>query len=121
MIVGIIEQNYASTQMSPSVRAGKAALTAYAGIEDRMRKLSEWIKAQGYEARPEGFVGESMYIAYAVAAGLGQLGLNGQLLTPHAGSRCRLHVMSTHAPFVHAEPVDSALEGACNEGQSCAG
>ncbi|GAA1947960.1 hypothetical protein GCM10009798_03880 [Nocardioides panacihumi] len=119
IIVGIIEQNFASTQMSPSLRAEKAALSAYAGLEDRMRLLAEWIRAQGYAARPEGFVGESMVIPYAVQAGLGQLGLNGQLLTPHAGSRCRIHVMSTDAPLVHDEPVDYGLEGVCNECQAC--
>lgn len=119
IVVGIIEQNYDSTQLSPSLRAEKAALTAYAGLEDRMRLLSEWIKAQGYDARPEGFVGESMNIAYAVQAGLGQLGLNGQLLSPYAGSRCRLHVMSTNAPFVHDHAVDYGLEGVCNECQVC--
>ncbi|MGI5519096.1 hypothetical protein [Streptomyces sp. CA-106131] len=119
IVVGIIEQNFDSTQMSPSLRAEKAALSAYAGLEDRMRLLAEWIRAQGYDARPEGFVGESMVIPYAVAAGLGQLGLNGQLLTPHAGSRCRIHVMSTNAPFVHDQPVDYGLEGVCNECQIC--
>ncbi len=119
VIVGIIEQNFESTQTSPSVRSEKAALSAYAGLEDRMSALSDWIKAQGYQARPEGFVGESMVIPYAVAAGLGQLGLNGQLLTPHAGSRCRIHVMSTDAPFVHDKPVDYGLEGVCNECQIC--
>jgi epoxyqueuosine reductase len=41
-----------------------------------------------------------MFIAYAVAAGLGQLGLNGQLLSPYAGSRCRLNVLTTNAPLV---------------------
>lgn len=119
IIVGIIEQNFDSTQMSPSIRSEKAALSAYAGLEDRMRLLAEWIKEQGYGARPEGFVGESMVIPYAVAAGLGQLGLNGQLLTPHAGSRCRIHVMSTNAPFVHDQPVDYGIEGVCNECQIC--
>ncbi|MBM9464069.1 hypothetical protein JL108_11470 [Aeromicrobium sp. YIM 150415] len=119
IIVGIIEQNFDSTQMSPSVRAEKAALTAYAGLEDRMSALADWIRDQGYAARPEGFVGESMVIPYAVAAGLGQLGLNGQLLTPHAGSRCRIHVMSTDAPFVHDQPVDYGIEGICDKCQVC--
>ena len=58
-----------------------------------------------------------MVIPYAVAAGLGQLGLNGQA-TLHAGSRCRIHVMSTDAPFVHDKPVDYGLEGVCNECRS---
>ena len=119
MIVGLLEQNYDSTQTVPSVRAEKAALTAYAGLEDRMVALAQWIQQQGYEARPEGFVGESMNIPYAVSAGLGQLGLNGQLLTPHAGSRCRLHVMSTNAPLEHDQPIDFGLEGVCDNCQIC--
>lgn len=119
VIVGILEQNFDSTQMSPSLRAEKAALTAYAGLEDRMRKLADWIRAQGYDARAEGFVGESMVIPYAVQAGLGQLGLNGQLLTPHAGSRCRIEVMTTNAPLVHDIPIDFGIEGVCNECQIC--
>jgi epoxyqueuosine reductase len=119
VIVGILEQNFDSTQMSPSLRAEKAALSAYAGLEDRMRQLADWIRAQGYDARAEGFVGEAMVIPYAVAAGLGQLGLNGQLLTPHAGSRCRIEVMTTNAPFVHDSPVDYGIEGVCDRCQVC--
>lgn len=119
MIVGLLEQNYDSTQTVPSVRAEKAALTAYAELEDRMTALARWIQQQGYAARPEGFVGESMNIPYAVAAGLGQLGLNGQLLSPHVGSRCRLHVMSTNAPLLHDVPLDFGLEGVCNSCQIC--
>lgn len=119
IIVGIVEQNFDSTQFSPSLRAEKAALSAYAGLEDRMRLLAAWIRGHGYAARPEGFVGESMVIPYAVAAGLGQLGLNGQLLTPHAGSRCRIEVMSTNAPLVMDQPVDYGLEGICDRCQVC--
>jgi ferredoxin len=119
VIVGLLEQNYDSTQMIPSIRSEKAALSAYGQLEDRMRQLAEWIRAHGYLARPEGHVGESMNIAYAVAAGLGQLGLNGQLLSPYVGSRCRLHVMTTNAPLVHDKPVDYGLEGVCNACQIC--
>jgi ferredoxin len=119
VVVGILKQNYASTQLAPSVRAEKAALTTYAQLEDRMRLLAEWLVEQGYSARPEGFIGESIYIAYAVAAGLGQLGLNGQLLTPHAGSRCRIHVLTTDAPLVHDRPVDFGIEGICDRCQVC--
>ncbi|MBV6757406.1 reductive dehalogenase domain-containing protein [Rhodococcus opacus] len=119
IIVGIVEQNFDSTQMCPSLRSEKAALSAYAGLEDRMRLLAEWIREQGYAARAEGFVGESMVIPYAVQAGLGQLGLNGQLLTPNAGSRCRIEVMSTDAPFLHDTPVDFGIEGVCDKCQIC--
>lgn len=119
MVVGIVEQNFDSTNLSPSLRAEKAALSAYAGLEDRMRLLADWLRAQGYAARSEGFVGESMVIPYAVAAGLGQLGLNGQLLTPHAGSRCRIAVLSTDAPLLRDQPVDYGIEGVCDQCQIC--
>ena len=54
VIVGIIEQNFESTQTSPSVRSEKAALSAYAGLEDRMSALSDWIKARATRPGPRG-------------------------------------------------------------------
>jgi ferredoxin len=58
-------------------------------------------------------------IAYGVSAGLGQLGLNGQLLTPEAGSRCRLAAITTGAPVVHGHPVDYGIELICDTCQLC--
>jgi epoxyqueuosine reductase len=119
VIVAILEQNYESTQMCPSITSERAALSAYSDLEDRMMRLADWLRQQGYRARPDGFLGESMAIAYAVQAGLGQLGLNGQLLTPEAGSRVRIHLMSTDAPLQLDEPVDYGLEGVCDRCQIC--
>jgi epoxyqueuosine reductase len=119
IIVGLQEQNFESTQIVPSVRSERAALSTYGELEQRMTKLGHWVMDRGYDARPEGYVGESVNIAYAVEAGLGQLGLNGQLLTPAAGSRVRLHVMSTNAPLAHDKPVDYGIEGVCNECKIC--
>lgn len=119
IVVGVLEQNFESTQVLPSITSERAALSTYGELEHRMRKLAEWLIDRGYRARPEGYVGESVNIAYAVEAGLGQLGLNGQILTPAAGSRVRLHVMSTNAPLLHDKPVDYGLEGVCNECKIC--
>jgi epoxyqueuosine reductase len=119
VVVCILEQNYDSTQMIPSWRSESAALSTYAESEDRMAALAEWLRGQGYRARPETFTGESVFIHYGVAAGLGQLGQNGQLLTPQAGSRCRLIVMTTDAPLLFDEPVDYGIEGICDRCQIC--
>lgn len=119
VVIGVLEQNYPSTQRVPSLTSERAALNTYAQLEDRMSGLADWLRAQGYAARAEGYIGESLYIAYAVQAGLGQLGLNGQLLTPHAGSRCRLHVLTTDAPLELDQPVDYGIEGVCDECQIC--
>ena len=95
VIVCILEQNYGATQRIPAERSEQAALSTYAQLQDRLVELTRWLHARGFTARPETYLGESMFIHYAVAAGLGQLGLNGQLLTPHAGSRCRINVIHT--------------------------
>jgi epoxyqueuosine reductase len=119
VVVCILEQNYGSTQLIPSERSERAALATYGQLEDRLVELSAWLQEQGYCARPEDYIGESMFIHYAVAAGLGQLGLNGQLLTPQAGSRCRINVLTTDAPLEFDEPVDYGIEGVCDRCQAC--
>jgi ferredoxin len=119
VVVCALEQNYHATQRIPSLRSEQAAMSTYGELEDRLVALSEWLRRRGYRARPETFEGESLVIHYGVAAGLGQLGMNGQLLTPQAGSRCRLNLLSTDAPLELDEPVDYGLEGVCDKCQIC--
>ncbi|MET8982666.1 hypothetical protein ABZX85_44525 [Streptomyces sp. NPDC004539] len=119
VVICIQEQNFDATQRIPSHRSEEAALSTYGELEDRLVSLAEWLRAQGYRARPETYLSESMVIPYAVAAGLGQLGLNGQLLTPYAGSRCRINILTTDAPLDVDEPVDYGLEGVCDRCQIC--
>jgi NAD-dependent dihydropyrimidine dehydrogenase PreA subunit len=54
-----------------------------------------------------------------VEAGLGQLGANGQLLSPHFGSRARLMMITTDAPVTYDEPVDYGIQRFCQECQVC--
>jgi ferredoxin len=119
VIVCILEQNYPSTQMLPTSRSEQAALSTYGELMDAMTSLCRWLNQQGYRAQGDDQEGESIFIHYGVAAGLGQLGLNGQLLTPQAGSRCRLSVIYTDAPLELDEPVDYGLEGICDRCQIC--
>lgn len=119
MIVCVLEQEHERTQLAPSCTAEKLALTTYAEMLEKMVKISEWLQSLGYQARCETYTGENIYIHYGVQAGLGQLGLNGQLLTPQAGSRCRLAGITTNAPIAFDEPVDYGLEGVCDACQIC--
>jgi epoxyqueuosine reductase len=50
---------------------------------------------------------------------MGQLGLNGQLLTAEAGSRARLSLITTNAPIAVDEPVDLGIEKICDGCQAC--
>jgi epoxyqueuosine reductase len=117
--VCILEQNYEATQTVPSVRAEKSAMAGYASLLQLTTKLAAFIQERGYSAvahNPEGF---GLSIPFAVASGLGQLGMNGQLLTPHAGSRCRLLLVNTNAPLEFDRPADFGIERLCDNCRVC--
>lgn len=119
VIVCAYEQDHAHTQTAPSARAERAAMFAYAELCSRAAALSDVVQSLGAKAQPHGPVGESIVIHYGVQAGLGQLGLNGQLLTPAAGSRARLVLITTNIDLEHDEPKDFGVNAICDECQVC--
>jgi len=119
VIACIYEQNWEATQTAPSLRSEAAVMRTYVHMLPRVVALANYVRSLGYHARPQEMGGEMVNIHYCVAAGLGQLGLNGQLLTPEAGSRCRLMAITTNAPVVFDEPVDYGIQTICDECQVC--
>jgi ferredoxin len=119
VVVCVLEQNYDATQQIPSTRSERAAINTYTRGIEMGNELAEFLRAQGYLARSGDAQGRVMTIAFAVAAGLGQLGLNGQLLTPFAGSRCRLFALTTNAPLALDRPVDYGIPAVCDACQAC--
>jgi len=119
VIVCVMEQDWANTQRMPSAKSERAVVALYDELTKRTTALAEFIRGQGFRAQAHHFSGHMITIHYAVQAGLGQLGLNGQLLTPQAGSRCRLAVITTNAPVVHGQPVDYGVHAICDECQLC--
>jgi len=119
VVVCLMEQDWEMTQMIPSDEAEMSAMIGYAEGMTRTAQLAEYLKDLGFDAAPQGFPGDGVAIHYGVAAGLGQLGLNGQLLTPEAGSRCRILLLTTDAPAICDEPVDYGLHKVCDECQAC--
>jgi epoxyqueuosine reductase len=120
VIVCVYEQDHANTQTAPSAKAERAAFFAYAELCERAAALSEFVQRCGGKAQPHGPVGEALVIPYGVAAGLGQLGLNGQLLTPAAGSRSRISLITTNVELAHDEPKDFGVNKICDACQVCA-
>ena len=115
------EQDYEPTQSIPSVPAEIVHSSTYrtegaAGLE-----LGNYIRSLGFRAQvhsPNDNTGP--YIPMFVEAGLGQLGANGQLLSPHFGSRARLMVITTDASVTYDKPVDYGIHQFCNICQVCA-
>jgi ferredoxin len=119
VVVCILEQPYEATQTIPSYVAERAALGTYSELMTRALELGRILRAAGYMANVNDIRGHGAAIHYAVEAGMGQLGLNGQLLTPFAGSRCRILMINTDAPLPLDHPVDFGIEKLCDACQAC--
>jgi ferredoxin len=119
VIVCVLEQNWEATQSIPSLRAEIAHFVTYGRQQPMVQQLADEIERLGFRAVPGNSSGRAVAIYYGVEAGLGQLGLNGQLLTPFAGSRCRLMLIQTDMPLVADEPVDYGIPGLCDACQVC--
>ena len=93
--------------MIPSLESEHAHFGTYEIEGAKAIELAAYIRSIGYHAQIHNPSDNSgSFIAMFVAAGLGQLGANGQLLSPHFGSRARLMLITTDAPVTYDEPED---------------
>jgi Pyruvate/2-oxoacid:ferredoxin oxidoreductase delta subunit len=114
------EQDFEPTQTIPSIDAEIVHSSTYrtegaAGLE-----LVNYLNTLGYHGQvhsPNDNTGP--YIPMFVAAGLGQLGACGYLLTPHVGSRCRIMIITTDANVSYDKPVDYGIHAFCQVCQVC--
>ena len=119
VIVCVVEQKWEPTQTLPGPVGEQTALSTNAEIIEMTSQLAEAIVAAGFPARAHSTEGIAVVHHYGVEAGLGQMGVNGQLLTPEAGSRCRLAMVTTQMPLVLGEPRDFGIPRICDECQAC--
>ncbi len=114
------EQDFEPTQTIPSIPAEIVHSSTYRTEGAAALELAKFINSLGYHAQvhsPNDNTGP--YIPMFVAAGLGQLGACGYLLTPHVGSRCRLMLVTTDAPVTYSQPVDYGIHAFCQVCQVC--
>jgi ferredoxin len=83
--------------------------------------LANWIRSQGYSAQP--YPGPSasalLLIPPAIAAGLGELGKHGSLISRHFGSGVRLAAVTTDMPLVAGSPEKFGADDFCKVCQVC--
>ncbi len=115
-----LEQDYIQTQSLPSMDAEFAHFGTYEIEGALLLDLADYIRSLGYHAQIHSPNDNSApYIPMFVAAGLGQLGANGQLLSPHFGSRARIALITTDALVTHDEPIDYGIHQFCQVCQVC--
>ncbi|WP_033288861.1 hypothetical protein [Amycolatopsis jejuensis] len=119
VVVCFVEQDYAATQSIPSLHANNASFAASANAVRAAGKLAKYLRELGFRARVNDEYEQGIVINYGVQAGLGQLGMNGQLLTPQFGSRCHPATITTDAPLEFGKPVDYGITRICEECRIC--
>ena len=114
------EQDFEPTQTIPSVDAEIVHSSTYRTEGAAALELGNFIRSHGYHAQVTGS-GDSPgpYIPMFVEAGLGQLGACGYLLTPHAGNRNRLMMVTTDAEVTYDKPIDYGIHAFCQVCQVC--
>jgi len=83
--------------------------------------LANWIRSQGYDADPYPgpMAGALLLIPPAIAAGLGELGKHGSLISPRFGSGVRLAGVTTNMPLLATSPARFGVEEFCATCQVC--
>jgi ferredoxin len=115
-----LEQDYNKTQSIPSMDAEDTHFGTYFSQGQLIVHLTDFIRSLGYKAQVSGPTWHyGPMIPMFVEAGLGQLGANGQLLSPHFGSRARLQIVYTNANVTHDKPIDYGIHKFCQECQVC--
>ena len=114
------EQDYEPTQTIPSVDAEIVHSSTYRTQAAAGLELGNFIRSLGYRAHVmHSSDATGPMIPMFVAAGLGQLGACGYLLTPHAGNRNRLMMVTTDAKVTYDEPIDYGIHAFCQVCQVC--
>ena len=114
------EQDFEPTQTIPSVDAEIVHMSVYRTQATAGLELGNYIRSLGYRAHVmHSNDATGPMIPMFVAAGLGQLGACGYLLTPHEGSRNRLMIITTDAKVTNDEPVDYGIHAFCQVCQVC--
>ena len=115
-----LEQAYEPVQTLPSVPCEISHAATYRNQADLGLQLAEYIRSLGYHAQVIHPVDDvSPAIPMFVAAGVGQLGACGYLLTPNSGNRLRLNIVTTDAMVTYDQPVDYGIHAFCQVCQVC--
>lgn len=83
--------------------------------------VANWIRGQGYQADPYPgpMAGALLLVPPAIAAGLGELGKHGSLISPRFGAGVRLAGVTTDMPLIPTRPIRFGADEFCAKCQVC--
>jgi epoxyqueuosine reductase QueG len=111
-IVIITSMHYEAVKSYPSATAGVAVGHGYSKDCELVQSIATYILNLGFRA--VACVNDtSNAIPYAIAAGLGEYGRNGLLITKDFGPRVRIGRIHTDLPLAHDQPISFGVKRFC--------
>lgn len=109
---------------TPSERSNRQIMETYLAVNRVAILLARHIRSLGYPAQAStnlapGSSTEVLHVPIAIAAGLGQLGKHGSLITPEFGSNVRLATVLTDLPLAVDQPRDIGVDDLCAHCRIC--
>jgi len=118
-IVMAIAMDYKTFQMSPSGEMGAAAGLGYSKMAFVANLVAIFIRGLGYRALPSGN-DTAISIPLAMAAGLGEVGRSGLLITQQFGPRVRICKVFTDLPLHYDTYQPFGVKAFCEVCRKCA-
>jgi ferredoxin len=109
VIVLGLSMRHEETVAAPAPKAGEEVTRNYMELGGLTVALARWLRDRGFAAQPhhprgdETMSCEALFIPHAIAAGLGELGRHGSMISRESGSRIRLSMVATDAPIPDAK------------------
>ena len=106
---------------APRLKSGREVLRVYHQCSKLTVDLARHIRSMGWPAEglPINSSGEYLHIPIAIAAGLGELGKHGSLISKEYGSNFRLTTVATDLPMALDQPVDIGVDDLCTRCRVC--
>ena len=118
-IVMAIEMDYAAMHYAPDAITGAATGLGYSMQAVVANLMAAFVRGLGYQAVPSGN-DTALSIPLAIAAGLGELGRMGLLVTEKYGPRVRLSKVFTDLPLQHDDYRPFGVAEFCTTCKKCA-
>ncbi len=125
VIVLALAHNYERLRQVPSDESNGVGVCdvgdQYARGTRSSYAVANWIRSQGYNADPYPgpMASALLLISPAIAAGLGELGKHGSLISPRFGAGVRLAGVTTDMPLTPTAPIHFGADEFCAHCQVC--
>ena len=118
-VVMAVEMDYAASRYSPDAISGASTGLGYSRQAFTANLVAAFIRGLGYQAVPAGN-DTALSIPLALAAGLGELGRHGLLITEKFGPRVRICKVFTDLPLLHDDYRPFGVTEFCRTCKKCA-